>query len=220
MSDFTVLYVINLVNSILTIALLCFIYVYLNSLEAKGCECAMTPNSNFIKSFTIFAIFYLLFTMFIPDSVINENIGAQFVIFKKFIDLIFYIVFVYYLYLVFQYTRYLVNEKCKCSADMRRDIIMIGSLIEFALIFLLFILHFIFAVGMSIVFVVIRELTESTDKIRDIVKDPIGSLSKVPNTIKKELGEISSYVSQTKKEISKIGTRGTKFTKGTKSSKK
>jgi hypothetical protein len=213
MSDFNILYIINVINSILTIVLLVFIYTYLTNLEAKGCECSSSPNANFIKSFTVFAIFYLVITKFIPDSMIKENFGGSVLIFKGFIDLIFFIVFIYYLYIVFQYTRYLVNEKCKCSADIRREIIMIGSLIEFALIFILFLFHFIIAVGMSVVFTVIRELNDTSDNIRNVVRDPIGSLSKVPKTIKKDIGEISSYVSQTKKELSKLGSKGTKSKK-------
>ena len=207
MSDFNVLYIIKLVNAILTIALLAFVYTYLTNLEMKGCECASSPNSSFIKGFTLFAIVYLIFTMFIPDNIIKENFGASFIIFKSFVDLIFFIVFIYYLYVVFQYTRYLVNEKCKCSADIRREIIMIGSLIEFALIFILFLFHFIIAVGLSVVITVIRELNETSDNIRNVVRDPIGSLSKVPSTIKKDIGEISSYVSKTKKELGKIGSK-------------
>lgn len=206
MNDFNLLYIIKVINSVLTIALLIFIYTYLTNLEAKGCACAETPNSNFIKGFTIFAIIYLLF-MFIPDNIIKENFGATFIFFKTFVDLIFFIVFFYYLYIVFQYTRYLVNEKCKCSVDIRREIIMIGSLIEFALIFILFLFHFLIVVIMSIVFSVIRELNEGGDNIRNVVRDPIGSLSKVPSTIKKDINEISSYVSKTKKELSKIGSK-------------
>jgi|694.fasta_scaffold02392_19 hypothetical protein len=212
MSDFSVLYIIKIVNAILTIALLAFVYTYVTNLEMKGCECALTPNSNFIKGFTLFAIVYLLFTMFIPDEIIKENFGVSFIFFKTFIDLIFFIVFIYYLYTVFQYTRFLVNEKCKCSADIRREIIMIGSLIEFALIFILFLLHFIIVVAASVIFAVIRELNESSDNIRNVVRDPIGSMSKVSSTIKKDIGEISSYVSKTKKELSKIGTKGLKST--------
>jgi hypothetical protein len=210
MSDFNVLYIINVINSILTIVLLFFVYTYLTNLEAKGCECSSSPNANFIKSFTLFAIFYLVITKFIPDSMIKDNFGGTFLIFKGFVDLIFFVVFIYYLYIVFQYTRYLVNEKCKCSADVRREIIMIGSLIEFALIFILFLFHFIIAVGMSVVFAVIRELNESSDNIRDVVRNPIGSLSKVPKTVKKEFGEISSYVSKTKNELKKLGSKSSK----------
>jgi hypothetical protein len=198
-------YVLQLINNIIIIILLIFVYTYLTSLEAKGCECAQSPNSNFIKNFTIFAIIYLLLTMFIPDSVIGDNLGTNVLVLKKVIDLIFALVFVYYIYIVFQYTRYLVNEKCKCSVDIRREIIMIGFLIEFALIIILFLFHFIIVVISSVFLTVIKEVYSNSNEIHGIIRDPIGSLSKVPKTIKKDIGEISSFVSQTKKELSKIG---------------
>jgi len=207
MNNFTISYIINIINAVLIILLLVVIYTYLNNLEAKGCECATSPNSNFIKNFTLFAIIYLIFTMIIPSEFLKDNFGSTILFFKAFIDLIFYIVFVYYLYIVFQYTRYLVNEKCKCSTDIRREIIMIGSLIEFALIFILFLFHFCVVVIFSVVFTVIRELNDTSDNIRDVIKDPIGSLSKVPKKIEKDIGEISSYVSKTKKELTKLGTK-------------
>jgi predicted PurR-regulated permease PerM len=210
MDDFNILYIINVVNSLLTIVLLAFVYTYLTNLEAIGCECSLSPNASFIKGFTIFAIIYLIVTKFIPDSMIRNNFGDSLLIVKTFVDIIFFIVFAYYLYTVFQYTRFLVNEKCKCSADTRREIIMIGSLIEFALIFILFLFHFIIAVGMSVIFAVIREINESGDNIRNVVRDPIGSITKVPSTIKKDINEISSYVSKTKKELASLGKKGTK----------
>lgn len=210
MSDFNVLYIIRVVSSVINIALLIFVYTYLTNLEAKGCECAYTPNAGFIKGFTIFAIFYLLITMFVPDEMIKDNFGGSLLVFIGFVNIIFYIVFAYYLYIVFQYTRFLVNEKCKCSADIRREIIMIGFLIEFALIVILFLFHFLIAIVISIIFAVIRELSESSGNIRGVIRDPIGSLSKVPATIKKDIGEISSYVSKTRKELSKLGSKGAK----------
>jgi len=215
MNDFSISYLIKIINAVLTIALLIFVYTYMTSLEAKGCECAISPNSNFIKGFTLFAIIYLIFTGFVSDEMLKENFGATFLFFKVFIDLIFAVVFIYYLYIVFQYTRFLVNEKCKCSVDIRREIIMIGSLIEFALIFILFLLHFIIAVSVSVVFTVIRELNETSGNIRGVIRDPIGSLSKVPSTIKKDIGEISSFVSNTKKELTKLGSKKS-FSKGRK----
>ena len=206
-------YILRLINSFLIIILLIFVYTYLTSLESKGCECAKSPRSNFIKNFTIFAIFYLFLTMFIPDSIIAENLGLTILFLKHFVDLIFTFVFVYYIYVVFQYTRYLVNEKCKCSVDIRREIIMIGFLIELALVVILFLVPFIIAVISAIFLTVIRELYSSSDQVRGVMRDPVGSLSKVPKSIKKDIGDISSFVSQTKKELTKIG-------KGSKSSSK
>ena len=64
------------------------------------------------KGFTLFAIVYLLITGFVPDKFLVDSLGANIVILGKIVDLIFVLIFIYYLYTVFQYTRYLVNEKC------------------------------------------------------------------------------------------------------------
>lgn len=207
MADFSVSYIMKFIYSILTIILLIFVYTYLTSLEAKGCVCANTNNSAFIKGFTLFAIIYLIFTGFVSDKMLNDTFGSNIVLLYKYVDLAFVLVFIYYLYLVFQYTRYLVNEKCKCSSDIRREIIMIGSLIEFGLIFLLFLLHIIAFTIFTIIFGVIKEINDGSDKVRSVIKDPVGSLSKVPKSINDEFNNIGKYLSKTGKEIKKISSK-------------
>ena len=207
MADFGISYILKFIYSILTIILLVFIYTYLTSLEAKGCLCATTPNTAFIKGFTLFAIIYLIFTGFVPDRMVEKTFGVSVFSLYKFVDIIFVLVFIYYIYTVFQYTRYLINEKCKCSEDIRREIIMIGSLIEFGLIFLLFLLHIIvFTIGL-VAYNVVREINDSADNIRGVIRDPLGSLTKVPKTINKELGNMSNYVKKTSKELTKVASR-------------
>ncbi len=207
MADFGISYILKFIYSILTIILLVFIYTYLTSLESKGCLCATTPNTAFIKGFTLFAIIYLIFTGFVPDRMVEKTFGVSVFSLYKFIDIIFVLVFIYYIYTVFQYTRYLVNEKCKCSEDIRREIIMIGSLIEFGLIFLLFLLHIIvFTIGL-VAYNVVREINDSADSIRGVIRDPLGSLTKVPKTINKEIGNMSNYAKKTSKELTKVASR-------------
>jgi hypothetical protein len=207
MADFGISYIIKFIYSILTILLLVFVYTYITNLEEKGCKCALSPNNAFIKGFTLFAIIYLIFTGFISDKMIKDNFGTNVHILYKIIDIIFIIVFIYYLYVVFQYTRFLVNEKCKCSVDIRREIIMIGSLIEFGLIFILFLLHIILFTVFSVFFNIVKEVGESSDSVRNVIRDPINSMRQVPSKVKSEMKNISSYVSKTGKEIRKIGTR-------------
>jgi len=214
MANFGISYIMKFIYSILTIILLVFIYTYINNLENKGCKCAITPNSSFIKGFTLFAIIYLIFTGFISDKMLLDNFGSNIVLLYKYVDLIFILIFIYYLYLVFQYTRFLVNEKCKCSVDVRREIIMIGSLIEFGLIFLLFLLHIIAFTIFSVIFTIVREVNQGSDNVSDVIINPINSISKVPGTLDKEIKNISSYISKTSKEINKIASK-----KGTKSKK-
>jgi hypothetical protein len=167
----------------------------------------MTANNDFIKGFTLFAIVYLIFTGLISDSMIEETLGSGIAVLHNVIYFIFTFVFIYYLYLVFQYTRYLVNEKCKCSVDIRREIIMIGSLIEFALIFILFLLHIIIFVILNGLFAIVKGFSEGSGKVTEVIRDPVGSISRVPKTIKEEISNIGSFVKKTSKEITKIGSK-------------
>lgn len=207
MNDFGISYITKFIYSILTIVLLIFIYTYISSLEEKGCKCAMTSQTAFIKGFTLFAIIYLIFTGFVSDKYFYEIFGSNILILYKYIDLIFIVVFIYYLYVVFQYTRYLVNEKCKCSEDMRREIIMIGSLIEFALIFVLFLLSIITITIFSVLFGVIKGVNEGSGTIHDIINNPVQSLTKVPKKLNDEIKNVRGYVRKTGREIAKIGRK-------------
>ena len=204
MANFGISYIGKILYSVITIILLIVIYSYITSLEQKGCKCALPPNINFIKGFTIFSIIYLLFTGLVSEQTISDNFGDNVVLINKFIDLIFALVFIYYLYEVFRYTRALVNEKCKCSVDSRREIIMIGTVIEFILIFILFILHFIIVVILSTMFNVVQAVKDGSSDLKGVIRDPIGSISKVPGKIKSEIGTIKNYVGQTSRELGKI----------------
>ena len=204
MAKFGISYIGKILYSVITIILLIVIYSYITSLEQKGCKCALPPNINFIKGFTIFSIIYLLFTGLVSEQTISDNFGDNVVLINKFIDLIFALVFIYYLYEVFRYTRALVNEKCKCSVDSRREIIMIGTVIEFILIFILFILHFIIVFILSTMFNVVQAVKDGSSDLKGVIRDPIGSISKVPGKIKSEIGTIKNYVGQTSRELGKI----------------
>ena len=175
--------------------------------RSKGCACAVSPNSSFIKGFTIFAIFYLLLTGFVPESSIKDSMGPNILILYKYIDLIFILVFIYYIYVVFKYTKYLVDEKCKCSEDMRREIIMIGSLIQLLLLVILFVLGVFTTAVFTVLLSVVKNVEENSDIARNAIRDPIGSFSKIPGTLKKQMDSLNSFVTETGKEIKKIGKK-------------
>ena len=204
MANFGLSYIAKVLYSVITIILLIVIYSYITSLEQKGCKCALPPNINFIKGFTIFSIIYLLFTGLLSEQTIYDNFGPNILLINKFVDLIFALVFIYYLYAVFQYTRALVNEKCKCSVDSRREIIMIGTIIESILIFILFLLHIILFVAFSTIFNIVKAVEDGSTDLKGVIRDPIGSLAKVPDRIKSEIGSIKNYVGETTRELSKI----------------
>ncbi len=203
-ADFGLSYITKVFYSVITVILLIVIYTYIVSLENKGCKCALPPNINFIKGFTIFAIIYLLFTGLVSEQTIKDSFGVNIVIINKFVDLIFALVFIYYLYEVFIYTRKLVNEKCKCSVDTRREIIMIGSIIEFVLIFILFILGIIISVVFGVIFNVVKNVEDGSNDLKGVIRDPVGSISKIPKKIRDDISAIKSLVGKTTKELSKI----------------
>jgi hypothetical protein len=204
MAEFGLTYISKVLYSTITVILLTVIYSYITSLEAKGCKCALPKNMEFIKGFTIFSIIYLLFTGLVSDQVINDYFGGSVVLINKFVDLIFAMVFIYYLYEVFIYTRALVNEKCKCSVDSRREIIMIGTIIEFLLIFVLFLSQIIITVIFSTVFTVVKSVEDGSSDLKGVIRDPIGSMTKVPSKIMSEMNQISDYVGKTTRELGKI----------------
>jgi len=204
MANFGISYITKILYSVITIILLVVIYSYIVSLENKGCKCAMTQNINFIKGFTIFSIIYLLFTGLVSDKVIYDNLGGSIVALNKFIDLIFVLVFIYYLYEVFRYTRYLVNEKCKCSTDMRREIIMIGSVIEMILIFIIFVLQIIIFTILSVIFNLIKSVEDGAGDLKGAIRDPVGSLSKIPSKLRSSVNDIKTGVNKITKQIGKV----------------
>jgi len=203
MASFGLSYIPKVLYSIITIILLIVIYSYLVSLENKGCKCSMTSNINFIKGFTIFAIVYLIFTGLVSDQMIYDNFGSNIVILNKFVDLIFALVFIYYLYEVFKYTRALVREKCKCSEDNRREIIMIGSIIEFILIFVLFLLNIIIVVVLSVVVNVVKSIEDGAGDLKGVIRDPVGSISKIPKSISDNVNTIKGFVNKTSKQLAR-----------------
>jgi hypothetical protein len=203
MASFGLSYITKVLYSIITVVLLIVIYSYLVSLENKGCKCSITSNINFIKGFTIFSIVYLIFTGLVSDQMIYDNFGSNILIINKFVDLIFALVFIYYLYEVFKYTRTLVREKCKCSEDNRREIIMIGSMIELILIFVLFIVNIIFVVIFTVLFSVVKSIEDGAGDLKGVIRDPIGSISKIPKSIADDVNTVTTSVKKISKQLAR-----------------
>jgi hypothetical protein len=80
MASFGLSYISKILYSVITIILLIIIYTYITNLEEKGCKCALPPNINFIKGFTLFSIIYLIFTGLVSDQTIYDNFGSNIVI--------------------------------------------------------------------------------------------------------------------------------------------
>jgi hypothetical protein len=115
------------------------IYYWIISLENIGCECSKDWRRDFIKLYVVFSISYTYISAFYLIF-IGKNIDIAFAV-KLFI-LLFDIFFIYN---TFNYINKLKIEKCECSNNISRDIVLfysiiLGSLIALSISISIFIL--------------------------------------------------------------------------------
>jgi predicted PurR-regulated permease PerM len=188
-----------LVIKLLVAILLITTYLYIDKLEKTGCYCGEHYNKDFIKKFSLFAFCYYIITLLINPSSIKMNINI--IKIYTIIEIIFLFMIAYYFYATIQYIRFLVNEKCKCSEDMRREFIMWGSIIELFLILIVFLNAMLIPVFTNSISTIIDNIPNTQKEIKNVLNDPLSSLKKSPNIIKKSLKNI---INSSKSSINKI----------------
>ena len=194
----------SLIIQMIFVILLVIIYAYLHKLENIGCECSEHPNKDFIKNFTIIALVYFFITAFISLKSIAKNIGGVVVQLLAIATFVFFLLFVVYIYYAFDYVRYLTNEKCKCSEDMSRDVIAVGTMIS---LFLFLTLLF----TIIIIPILIITLSNLLDKIEDFeseveqtIRNPMRTFKSTPDRIARSAKEIGSFVKKSAKKITNV----------------
>ena len=194
----------SLIIQMIFVILLVIIYAYLHKLENIGCECSEHPNKDFINNFTIIALVYFFITAFISLKSIAKNMGGVVVQLLAIATFVFFLLFVVYIYYAFDYVRYLTNEKCKCSEDMSRDVIAVGTMIS---LFLFLTLLF----TIIIIPILIITLSNLLDKIEDFeseveqtIRNPMRTFKTTPDRIARSAKEIGSFVKKSAKKITNV----------------
>jgi len=185
MQKISVGYIGNAILNLFIFILLLVVYSYISNLEAIGCACSVHPNRDFIKIFSIVAFVALIFIGFVPTSLVDETFGNTVAILFVFIKLVFYIICMVYFYMIIDYTRFLVNEKCKCSEDIRRELIMAGSIIEIILMFISLLVIIILPIVVNSVVHITRNMDHFEKEINQDMKSPYKSLKRLPSDLKK-----------------------------------
>lgn len=191
----------NILLRSISIILFVTIYVYIVHLEKIGCTCAMTGDTNFIKNFSLFGSIYMFITIFIPHSVIQSSGNSMVSFLLSLIDIIFNLVAIYFFYITYRYTRYLVNEKCKCSDDIRKDIISVGSIIIFMLLFFFVVLQILIAVIFGAINGAITSISKTERSSQNILRNPVESITKLPSKLKEDFDDITKSIKNTSKKI-------------------
>jgi len=197
-------YIANVILNLLIFVILASVYSYILKLENSGCVCSKHPNREFIKIFSIFALIFLFIITFIPTNYIIETFGNLIAGLFAFVKFIFYIICIVYFYMILEYTRFLINEKCKCSEDMRREFIMVGSIIEVCILLLIFIVIIILPVIFNSVSIIVENMSEFEKEVSTAIRHPYDSIKSVPSKLKSATKIISKIASKSKDGIKKM----------------
>lgn len=193
-------YIANFIINIFIFILLLSVYTYIEKLEKVGnCDCAFEyQHIAFIKSFSIFALIFVVFVMFIPPGTILANIfGKEITAIYLFVIFLFYIVFAVYLYMTMSYTRMLITKKCECSEDIRRELIFAGSAIEMILIVLMILTSFVFPFILSGLSIFFKSIKSTSKQIEDNLKNPVKGVKSLPSQLSKATGQVKNIVKKT-----------------------
>jgi hypothetical protein len=186
-------HIVSAVISVLGIFLLGMTWMYLDKLEKIGCACAEHPYRKFIKNYTVFAIVFLLLTMAFPPALAARTLGTSVAKVYALVSIPYYIATIVFFIMALVYVRYLMREKCKCSEDVRREILYVWAILEIVIISALFVIPIIgFLVNGSLAMAstALDKGNRSAASIRDAAVDPVASALKVGESVKKSLRKL------------------------------
>lgn len=197
-------YIGSLIINLLIFVLITIIYLYTNKLEETGCDCSNNPDRTFIKTYSIVSLVFLLFIAFVSIDVVNKMMGSVIAMLYSLLIVVFYIIFIYYIYTTFTYVRYLINEKCKCSEDISREIIMMGTFIELVLFFVTILTMIIIPVLTNSFSYVIGSIGNVEKDIKSDIYNPISSLSRSPKRLMKSSKDIGNFLKKSSNDLKKL----------------
>tara|TARA_B000000437_G_scaffold209178_1_gene178045 strand:+ start:764 stop:1405 length:642 start_codon:yes stop_codon:yes gene_type:complete len=202
-------YIANFVVNLFIFILLASAYTYIQKLENEGiekCGCAFEyPHVGFIKSFSIFALVFILFVMFIPPGTVLANLfGKELSGLYTFVIFVFYIVFAVYIFMTMTYTRQLVSTGCSCSSDIRRELLLVGSTIELILLVLLLLTSVVFPIVLSGLTIFFDNAKNISKKIESNLKNPVKGFKEVPGQLNKLSNQVGKVVSTTTKGVKSL----------------
>lgn len=187
-------YIAGIIGRFIGIILLFTTYMYIDKLEKMGCACADHPYRKFIKGYSIFAIIYLAITMFLPTKAVAKALGPAGLTMFLMLEILYTIATIVFFVLALIYVRYLMKEKCKCSEDIRRDILYVWSILEIIILSSLVLIPLVVGVAASsysFVATQAKSVASYHGEVKSAAVNPIGSIRKVPKALKKSIKKLT-----------------------------
>lgn len=177
--------------SIIGVVLMGVTYTYIEKLERIKCVCAEHPHRKFIKKYLIFALIFLAVTAFVPPSMIVGSFGPIYAFIYMVINWVYVIATIVFFVYALRYVRYLTQEKCKCSEDIRREVLYWWAIVELVILSILVLLPFliIFINGtVSLAVSSSESALKSLDKtVMMTTVNPLKGVSKASASLKKSM---------------------------------
>ena len=187
----TVVGLISVLLSITVIALHVISLTYLYKLENINCICAEHPYAPYLKFYMVISAVLLTVNMFVPFlGPIGETASVIHLVFL----VIWCVATIVFFLMAVRYVQYLVKEKCKCSEDVRRQILYIWSVLELTLLALVILLPlFIFVImGIVTLFMNTTNMFKSIpESVNESVTNPVKSIQRVPGKLREQLRKVS-----------------------------
>ena len=172
-------------TSVVGIILMGVTYTYIDKLEKIDCACAEHPYKKYIKNYIIFAIIFLLVTSLLPPGAVIRMFGQFAGILYMLIKWVYvFATFIFFVYAL-QYVRFLMREKCKCSEDVRREVLLWWSIIEIVIYISLIFLPLVIALVSGGVAITLQNTKTMSDVVIESSSNPIRTLSRVPKSLRR-----------------------------------
>ncbi len=189
-------YIANVIGGFIGIFLLFITYMYIDKLEKTGCACAEHPFRKYIKGYCVFAIVFLALTMFVPKNQLESIFGPVGAMVFFAAELVYVVLTIIFFVLAFLYVRYLMKEKCKCSEDVRRDVLYVWSILEMFLMAAFVVIPLTVAISLSSYKFIKGEtsrIVSFKNAVRNNAVNPLGALRKVPKAVKDNLKKAKRF---------------------------
>lgn len=185
-------YIASLLLGFIILVLFATSYMYLDKLEKTGCLCAEHPYKKYMKVYSVFAFVYILVMMFIPKSFMNEKSNVIMLAVTAVLSVAFLVGTVVFFVYSIKYVNYLVREKCKCSEDVRREVLYYWSimhLIYLSIIVLFAIFKIITTAAITVAMLTTKEM--NSKNTFDAVSNPFKGMKNVPSKLRSNLKSLT-----------------------------
>lgn len=183
------IYILNFLMGLFGLIVLGLTYTYIDKMEKTGCACSEHKYRKFIKSWSLIALVVVAIMMFVPPRLIEEYSSPLGKVYT-YLYVLFLLVHVVYLILSLVYIDYLVKEKCRCSEDMRRELLYFWFILRALIILGLVVLPLFIHIGITSVAMV----GKSDKDIMGASGNPVPGLRKLPQSLKKSFSKVKSSV--------------------------